>query len=450
MSFDAVIHQKLKQLSTLSSDQIEDKLPLFFAYDIDTYKTKHPEKKIVIFLDTYEALWANKRTQANELTEDQWIRDGLVSELQHVLFVICGRERLVWEKDDSDWRKDLNQHIVGDLSDTDARDFLQSCDIDDTDIQNRIIEDSEGVPYYLDLCVDTYYQIKNQHKTPTVDDFQHVGKAAIFERFMRYLSTNEAETLKALACPRFYNAEIFSLLVETFKTGYPISAMTQLSAFSFIHEDKGKFQIHDLMRESLLQHNNEHKQQADQLLFDHYNRRLQKLDIKNISEANQQSFPEACYHKMQLGDIESLMEWYVKPFDSFEEAAQYKLLLESSQQIIVLLEASLDEDHIEIAYQLHRQAGLFESIAKYEEAEPLYQRCLSITEKALGKDHPSVATTLNNLAGLYESQGKYEEAEPLYQRAITLMEGAFPKGHPNLDVFKSNYAAMQKKWQKGE
>ncbi len=53
-------------------------------------------KEIVIFLDTYEALWGKvNRRQSNHLTEDKWLRDSLLAGLKKVLFVICGREKLV-------------------------------------------------------------------------------------------------------------------------------------------------------------------------------------------------------------------------------------------------------------------------------------------------------------------------------------------------------------------
>ena len=218
-NFDEAIYNRLKALESKTADDIEDSLPLFFAYDIERYKIKHPEKKIVIFLDTYEALWTDKRSEANEFSEDQWLRDGLVTELQQVLFVICGREKLIWDKEDNAWQSDLNQHLIGNLSDLDAGKFLSSCQIINPELQQRIIADSEGVPFYLDLCVDTFERIQ-QHRTPTADDFARVGKAELFERFMRYLDRSETETLKMLAFPRFYTADIFSLLVREFETGY--------------------------------------------------------------------------------------------------------------------------------------------------------------------------------------------------------------------------------------
>ncbi|MEA1983621.1 MAG: hypothetical protein U9N39_08745, partial [Campylobacterota bacterium] len=69
-SFNITIQEELKKLDSLEAEQIEDRLGFFFAYDIDNYKKKHPQKKVVIFLDTYEALWQNVRNESNRLSQD--------------------------------------------------------------------------------------------------------------------------------------------------------------------------------------------------------------------------------------------------------------------------------------------------------------------------------------------------------------------------------------------
>ncbi|MCK5905634.1 MAG: ATP-binding protein, partial [Gammaproteobacteria bacterium] len=94
-TFDENIKANLQALTSLDSEEeIEQHLHQFFAYDIQRYKEKHPSRKIVLFLDTYEALWKDTGyKQHNQLTQDAWIRNGLVSSTKEVLFVICGREK---------------------------------------------------------------------------------------------------------------------------------------------------------------------------------------------------------------------------------------------------------------------------------------------------------------------------------------------------------------------
>jgi len=99
ISFDQTIREKLKALQSLGADQIETHLATFFAYDIEAWQAKYPDKKIVIFLDTYEALWGrDNRRQSNRLTEDKWLRDSLVAALPKVLFVICIKHKASTQK----------------------------------------------------------------------------------------------------------------------------------------------------------------------------------------------------------------------------------------------------------------------------------------------------------------------------------------------------------------
>ena len=97
--------------------------------------------------------------------KDEWIREFILQfENEPVLNVIFGREKLTWEKIDPDWENYVEQHLMGELSEHDCQSFLHSCHITDQKIQQTIIKGSEGLPYYLDLMVDTYQQIKRQEK----------------------------------------------------------------------------------------------------------------------------------------------------------------------------------------------------------------------------------------------------------------------------------------------
>ena len=65
---------------------------------------------------------------------------------------------------------------------------------------------------------------------------------------MKYLNGPEQETLKVLSVPRFWNRDIFNSLIEIFKTGYSLTAFSELKRFSFVQETEGKMLLHPLMR----------------------------------------------------------------------------------------------------------------------------------------------------------------------------------------------------------
>jgi hypothetical protein len=164
-------HQDLYRLQEMPPAEIVDWLPAFWAADLKDYLEREG-RPAVLFIDTYEALWEGRRTEARFFTQDEWVRE-LVSQLPKMLWVITGRERLRWEEKDEDWRNYQHQHLVGGLAEEDARRFLGSCGIIEKALQEVIVGGSKGVPLYLDLAVDTYLQIKaTQQSDPSPSDFQ--------------------------------------------------------------------------------------------------------------------------------------------------------------------------------------------------------------------------------------------------------------------------------------
>lgn len=64
--------QVMEDLEDLIPSEIEEMLPAFFAEDIKEY-LKRTGKSAVIFIDTYEALWAKNRLQGAFHDKDSWV-----------------------------------------------------------------------------------------------------------------------------------------------------------------------------------------------------------------------------------------------------------------------------------------------------------------------------------------------------------------------------------------
>lgn len=241
---------ELEQLEGLPSGEIEKQLVRFFALDLQDHLEAQGCEKYVIFFDTYELLWPNGQNDSNKLSADAWIRK-LTSHLDKVIFVISGREKLFWSLDKEYNHDKLIMVPLEMLSSEYAKKFLISCQIVDTQIQNSIISSSQGYPYYLDLCVDTYYKMKDANKSIDVNAFTG-GFQKIQERFFKSLTVSEIETLKVLSIPRFYDFEIFQYLINSFNTGYAVTNIDNFNSFCFVKpETNGKNIIHSLMRENI-------------------------------------------------------------------------------------------------------------------------------------------------------------------------------------------------------
>jgi tetratricopeptide (TPR) repeat protein len=425
---------------------IAERLPMFWAADLKDYLEREG-RPAVLFMDTYEALWETMRTEQTIFTQDEWVRE-LVSHLPEVLWMITGREKLRWEEKDKDWRNYQHQHLVGGLAEVDARKFISSCGIREEALQEVIVEGSKGVPFYLDLAVDTYLQIQDEHeRNPSPSDFRGTPRD-VLDRLLRYLDRSETETLKVLSVARFWDRKLFESLIEGFNTGYQATALPQLRRFSFVQEAQipGTWTIHPLMREALEEHlDAESRGKINQYLFDYYNYSLEGLDSITITDVHKMALTEAFHHGKYVLATEELFEWFTTAEAVFRRAALWQFLIPLYEEFARLIEDYLGPEHPDTAQGLNNLGLLYDAQGHYEEAESLYQRALQIREKVLGPEHPDTAQGLNNLGWLYYAQGHYEEAESLYQRALQTWEKILGPEHPNTASSRHNLADLYRK-----
>lgn len=292
---DKRLRDDLKHLETLDVCTIEKKLPAFWAYDLNKNLQKYHASPAVIFLDTYEALWSDGRNEMTKYSTDAWVRE-MISHLKGVLFVICGREHLVWEDIDKDWKDVLDQHLLDRLSLRDSENFLVQCGIEEDDIRKKMLTASAGHPYHLDLLVDTYSEIRNAGLKPSIDMIAS-NEHQILERFLKYLSTEEIAVIKIMSIVRFYDFQLFQFLLEKFPTGYSVTLFEQFNKFSFVNElSSGQYYIHSIMCREILRYidnilvKNVHKVTSD-FYMDSYIKATNFIQKKRC-------FREAVYHAM--------------------------------------------------------------------------------------------------------------------------------------------------------
>jgi tetratricopeptide (TPR) repeat protein len=411
---------ELSQLSEKEPLELEKMLPYFWAQDLNNY-LERTSRSAVLFIDTYEALWEKDKGQGNFNARDEWIRELISNLHESSLWVICGREKIRWNEVDRDWNNCIEQYEIEKLPKKNALDFLNRCGIKEEEIQKVILKGSEGVPYYLELAVDTYTEI-TKTGSPVPDNFART-RSEIFDRFMKYLSVSEQETLKILSTPRFWNKDIFNALIEEYKTGYPLTAFSELKRFSFVQEAEGKLLLHPLIRESLQVYQDQKlKEEVHSFMRTYYSDQLKSINIRKITAEHENALTEAFYHAKESMGAENLFNWFISASDPFDRAAFWQLITPLYEEMLQIIEAELGPKHPDIAIILDNLAGLYESLGDYEKALLLCQRALEINEQVLGLKHSDVAITLNNLALLYSHMGGYEEALPLFQRALEISE----------------------------
>lgn len=415
------IKHELFNLENYEPNEIIERLPMYFANDLKKHLDEEEFALPVIFFDTYEALWENNRTEANYLTEDDWVTE-LVSHLPEVLWIICGREKLRWFEKDEDWTPIVEQHLVGKLSAIDSKSFLSSCDIFNAEVQEIIIQTSDGLPYYLDLAVDTYEKIRKKYmRNPVKKDFSETTKG-VFSRFMKYLDHHEIETLKILSVPRYFSFPLFKKLVGDFQTGYPITSFDELCRFSFMNETEHPdiWYIHQLMRNSLQEcQSSALLREVHTFVYKYYSEKItEDVIIKQFDQEEKMFLTESVYHAKQVLNEDELVEWLEKVTEPYIKTSKYTFITPIYEDIISFIE-SKNSDPTTIYRPVITLAKVMCAGRKYKDGKPIIEKALSLTKACLGDNHPKVAQIYVLLAECsYRYENDMEKALNFYQKAL--------------------------------
>jgi tetratricopeptide (TPR) repeat protein len=118
-----------------------------------------------------------------------------------------------------------------------------------------------------------------------------------------------------------------------------------------------------------------------QSLFDYYNTELAEINIRNIYEIDKQALIEAFYHGKSALEPYLLYDWFNEVTKIFVDAAQFKIILPLSEELLKIIEKNSGIDNPEYINALQNYARLNEFIGKYKIAEPLFQTVLEFKEK---------------------------------------------------------------------
>jgi len=413
--------KELMELPDLEAVDILERLPYFFSADLKE-NILNTGRNIVLFFDTYEALCDDNNTQCGYFSKDEWIRE-LAAQIPEAILVIFGRERLRWNEIDSDWNNYIYHQYLDGLTENDAGGYLISCGINEESTRNKITGTCKGIPYFLDLCVDTYYAIKNTcRREPEENDFA-ANQSEVLDRFLKNLERNEFEMLKILSPARSWNKNIFGILINKFNTAYPVTGLKELYRFSFIDHTpaNGCFTMHDYMREGLIKKLDEKDfKTINKILFEYYNGNLLDINVKNISDTQKLSFAEAAYYGKNFLDIPDYLEWFDSVYQIFAAAKQWKLLLPILTEIENTIKNTSGVLSVNYANVILKLGRVEYALGDFVNSEDMFFKSLDIYNEALGETNIESEKLLNNLGYLYNDKGKYADSENCFDKALLI------------------------------
>ena len=225
-----------------------------------------------------------------------------------LLVMIFGRDELNWGED---WQPLLEQYQLLEFDDRYSKQYLQETGIQEVDIVDVIIRGSKGFPLLLYLSSETYANMKNAGKEPSIGDFGG-SYPEIIERFLYNLDKDTVEVLRLMSVPNYYDTDIFDVLIKEFNISFPITKYEQFNKYSFVNYDEKEkvHYIHALIRTSILERSPERVVKSAHLLLLRYYTDLLGETIK--TKYVHQMF----YHAHKSVSVTKFNEWLVSPIST--------------------------------------------------------------------------------------------------------------------------------------
>ena len=170
-------------IDTMSATEIYDRLPEMLATAIND-----ANQRLILYLDDYESMVKKLKDLNGPDNYESWLIH-FFEKLETALLVISAREKLAWENDYPFLDDAIHQYYLDKLTKKDARDFLISLPIKDDEIVEQIVNLAEGIPLFLDMCADLYF---NQDSTSDDKDlFKHLSLKSLIDRYLRHFNDQE-------------------------------------------------------------------------------------------------------------------------------------------------------------------------------------------------------------------------------------------------------------------
>jgi len=246
LSLPAELDRAIKEIRQLGVEQLQAQLPSYLGLDIRQFFREGRPSVPVVLTDAYEVLAAKCGSKLH-LCFFELIKKASVG-----LWVFGSREHLEWPESREDRMPfEARQHMLGRLSEKDCDLFLRQVPIPDANLRQEIVESAQGLPLFLDLCVDIYRQRMGSGLPPEPGEFR-LAEDAVVSSFLSHLTPSARETLRLLAVPRFFDQRLFECVARDFGTGLPLTlfgGFVENSAIISVGE--GLFQVHSVIRSHL-------------------------------------------------------------------------------------------------------------------------------------------------------------------------------------------------------
>lgn len=447
----------------------------------------------VIMLDGYEVMTNTLERGDLAEMEDGWLwgDDGLLWSLPNTLWTIAGRNRLVWDRYDSEIRDSLEQHLLGNISEKDTEGFLRLSGITEETLYHELYELTEGTPVYLDMCVNTYRQMKaarGMDYRPAIEDFGETP-TALAERFLRGMNSEHQRIVKLISCLPGSWAE--DLAVEAAQNaGYMASRgpFDDICKLSLVEKDGNRNKIHSTLRATVRRFMpDEERHRLDDTVFrlllsragnenyhaereDYADWAVELLEREEsaiaVGETEVRAILKAADAYNDLGNYRAFYDYaaklneYVRTHCCGEAAVaacsyhlcrallnlgRFREAVEPGKAACEFYLRTYGMDHEDSLDCMQNYANCYYRLGDWEKARELTQRIYEARLRVNGCDHERTAGCINNLAIYSVMLGDYRNAAEMMELSHSTMSRLLGEEHPRTVICLNNLAAVYDK-----
>ena len=470
-----------EQYGKLNILDLEKKLSSALYYDLLDWLKENPGKHVRLLLDGFERLQSSELREDSQHRLEQFIGSFAGPEergaCDRFRVIIFGRNQLRWNEiyEDPTWQDYWNLHLLGGLSEADAREFLRKtrtwlaskrqAALTEALVkyEDKILDATDETkggqrsfhPFYLNLAVELVERARQSGQELELGR----APAELQDRFFRYLEPRELRALMILALSEVFDESLFNWLAKERLIEFPQHCFhSQLcrehSYLEAVEGREGDWRFHRLMENALQarwQSTTEIKREGVNLVkrvLDYYGAALLAKPERDWTDADVESWRRGMEIIVKQGPELELL-----PHDAWDSLRKSKpwstehhrciaCRVDFTRRILQREELRLGPDHPDVAMSLNDLANLLYKTNRLAEAEPLYRRAFAMWEKSLSPDHPDVAMSLNNLASLLDFTNRSAEAEPLCRRALAIREKSLGPDHPDVADTLDNLAIL--------
>lgn len=483
---EASVYREIKESSAA---ELTGNLQKYFCMDAVSYLEKQ-SPPAVIMLDGYEVMSNTLARGDLAEVEDSWIwgENGLMWSLPNVLWVVAGRNRLTWDQYDKEIRDSLEQHLLGNISEKDTEGFLRLSGVKEETLYGFLYELTEGTPVYLDMCVNTYRQLKaarGERYTPTIEDFGDTP-ASLAERFLRGMNSDHQRMVKLISClPANWPEDMALETAQLAGYGGSRGPFDDICKLSLV-EKNGRFsKLHSTLRATIRRFmSDEERSRMDNAVLRVLLRRMvdpefhaeredyavwatELMDREDnaleIGEQEIRKIITAADAYIDLGNYRAFREYvervsgYVRDHNCGEAAravcryhesrvlirlGRYQDALNAVREATEFYLKNYGTEHADSLDCLGVYANCCYQLSNFEKALELTKMVYEARLRINGSDHEKTLGCLNNMAIYSVMLGNYRNAAELMEHAYASMCNILGEDAPNTILCLNNLAAV--------